>query len=930
MSGTLNPLATHPLVAARALSLMDPAGGLMIPSDRTTGGSQLHLGAAAQLAVNQQPDLLGSHFSTSRANFNLTEGTSTSVQFQIQNAGATAGAFKVGFYLSADRTIDTTDLWLEERSFFDLKANQSSDRLTQTLSLPGLEHPFWRNGSGTYYLGMISDRENQIAESNELNNLNSEFGKDIIEINVAIPTIWKYEFTYFYNGTDNQADYYTGYTYDLSDRYRVDESVNVNSSANETGSNGRYLITRATQAGQLKDLQKVYVDRYFDRDASPNNHPGYGTVQFQRGQAAGDAGLGSEYDAIAPETASLAATPLSFGRDRWEYDAPAVDLLGQSLDTVNSTHFAGGNTTLRYQIRNAGSQAVGGLRVGFYLSQDAVIDRSDRLLDAVWLEGLAANTLSPEALKLIRLPDAGDSIWRGEGTYYLGMMVDWQNEVGESNETNNANLGNNLDLRAITVSLTPPAPVVRYDFTYYYSGDRNQTGEFYQGYVYAAQGRYRVNEYANPNTSVNELGTDGRYWITNATVAGTIADLGQVVITSYFNQENSKSYTPFVGAGSQYLGSETGYLISDRDSEARFGSDFYEADVPPEEFDPGNTIALAEQKTQSVFSRNQTVNSSDRDDFYRFTVSQSGIFTAALTDLTGDADVRLIADRNNNGQIDSGEILAWQWERQNNAESIRRFLTAGTYFLQVFSFNNSNADYRLATTFTPAIADDRSFDIVIDFRAGSEALSTVMRQAVEEAAVFWEQVISHSTFNSQHVLRIEVGGAVQEWDNGGGVLASAGWTTVERDATNRAMPIGGEALINTAPGAIQDLSSDVAFFRRVMIHEFGHVLGFGTLWDLFGRDWIDFDNDIYRANSAAGWAYGELLGTYQPTAIPITVGEGPGSDYSHWLESRFDRELMTHQADFGEMPLSALTIAALRDLGWEVNYGAAEFYRLPS
>jgi hypothetical protein len=54
------------------------------------------------------------------------------------------------------------------------------------------------------------------------------------------------------------------------------------------------------------------------------------------------------------------------------------------------------------------------------------------------------------------------------------------------------------------------------------------------------------------------------------------------------------------------------------------------------------------------------------------------------------------------------------------------------------------------------------------------------------------------------------------------------------------------------------------------------------------------------------------------------------SNYTHWREEIFNTELMTHEAEFdGVMPLSQMTIASLRDIGWLVNYGAADFYTLP-
>jgi hypothetical protein len=57
-----------------------------------------------------------------------------------------------------------------------------------------------------------------------------------------------------------------------------------------------------------------------------------------------------------------------------------------------------------------------------------------------------------------------------------------------------------------------------------------------------------------------------------------------------------------------------------------------------------------------------------------------------------------------------------------------------------------------------------------------------------------------------------------------------------------------------------------------------------------------------------------------------TGGNGEGS---HWDEGEFDDEMMTTllESDGGN-PLSIMSIGALADLGYAVNYGAAEPYEL--
>jgi Leishmanolysin/Bacterial pre-peptidase C-terminal domain len=349
--------------------------------------------------------------------------------------------------------------------------------------------------------------------------------------------------------------------------------------------------------------------------------------------------------------------------------------------------------------------------------------------------------------------------------------------------------------------------------------------------------------------------------------------------------------------------------------------------------EPGNSLSTAKVEDSAIFIRQEDVTNNDTSDFYRFNVNQSGVFTASLTDLTGDADVRLIQDKNNNGSIDANEVIAWQWERGTTSESIRRFLSAGAYTLQVMNYRGSSSRYKVATNFSAATNDERRFSIQLNFVDGSSNLSQAMRNAVVEAASFWENTITHSSFSSSQTLKIDVSGSNEEWRRGaGGMLASAGAENMNKDFTGRWMPTSGAANINTNPIVVDILTANINVFRRVMIHEFAHVLGFGTYWgsEYYGRNLVNQDNGTYKANSYAGWVYGELLGKFTQTAIPVTTGVGYGSDYSHWKEQLFGDEIMTHSVNFTDMPISQMTIAAMRDIGWNVNFGVAESYSVSS
>jgi hypothetical protein len=427
--------------------------------------------------------------------------------------------------------------------------------------------------------------------------------------------------------------------------------------------------------------------------------------------------------------------------------------------------------------------------------------------------------------------------------------------------------------------------------------------------------RFSVGTASNFSVSLTGLTADLDLRLFQDKNGNGIVDAGEELARSQLSDTTAESIRQTLAAGNYFLqvyqySGESSYTLN-LEAPAISG---------PIDPDPGNTLATAEVQTSASFSRPQGVDASDRDDFYAFTVNQPGIFTASLTGLTGDADVRLIQDSNNNGTIDPGEIRAWQWERGIGSESIRSFLTAGGYFIQVSNYNNQTANYSLATNFTPATQDDRRFSIQLNLGTGLTGLTPQALNTITEAAQFWERVISHSSFNGPQVLTINVNGIYSDE----GFLAEAGPETFALDANGRSMPTSGTATINTRSQGIFNRFPQV--LAAAMRHEFGHILGLGTLWEGNGRNFINRFNSTYRANTYAGWAYGELKGTFLQTAIPVEPGV-----YQHWDESVFVTELMTPDGEepLTPQPLSQMTIAALRDLGYRINYGTAEPYTLP-
>ncbi|MDH3457892.1 MAG: hypothetical protein OER90_13720, partial [Gemmatimonadota bacterium] len=125
----------------------------------------------------------------------------------------------------------------------------------------------------------------------------------------------------------------------------------------------------------------------------------------------------------------------------------------------------------------------------------------------------------------------------------------------------------------------------------------------------------------------------------------------------------------------------------------------------------------------------------------------------------------------------------------------------------------------------------------------------------------------------------------------------------------------------------------------VVLHEMGHVLGIGSLWDIFGNleddggliddrdDCIPIDDDTPLPtdpffNGTTAIAAFEANGglNYMGNKVPAENDYGPGTRCVHWRENVLVNELMTGFAELPgtAMPLSEVTVKSLGDLGYTV------------
>jgi hypothetical protein len=138
-----------------------------------------------------------------------------------------------------------------------------------------------------------------------------------------------------------------------------------------------------------------------------------------------------------------------------------------------------------------------------------------------------------------------------------------------------------------------------------------------------------------------------------------------------------------------------------------------------------------------------------------------------------------------------------------------------------------------------------------------------------------------------------------------GILGQAGPTAVR---TSSSLPATASMKFDITD--VNDMGLDV--FADVVLHEMGHSLGFGSIWDRLGL----VTNGVYTGAQAVS-EYFAMGGT--GSGIPIEQDGGSGTAGSHWDEETFGNELMTGYINEGENYFTAMSAASFADLGYVIK-----------
>lgn len=249
----------------------------------------------------------------------------------------------------------------------------------------------------------------------------------------------------------------------------------------------------------------------------------------------------------------------------------------------------------------------------------------------------------------------------------------------------------------------------------------------------------------------------------------------------------------------------------------------------------------------------------------------------------------------------------------------------------------------------PGPAPDRPFRIELVFVG--PGLAPELEAPFREAAARWGEIIRSDPpayrldkpagacgFNEPAYrgtvddLLIHV--VIEPIDGRGGILGAAGPCFL-RAPGDGGLPVNGGMRFD---------SHDIEYLRSTgrlvstILHEMGHVLGIGTLWDRRGLlDYqasgsatclgtSSFSRPPTFTGATATGEYHRLGGLGHP---PVEDRYGPGTRCGHWHQAAFGNELMTGFLGGGGSPLSGLTVASLADLGYAVDASRADPYELP-
>jgi hypothetical protein len=216
------------------------------------------------------------------------------------------------------------------------------------------------------------------------------------------------------------------------------------------------------------------------------------------------------------------------------------------------------------------------------------------------------------------------------------------------------------------------------------------------------------------------------------------------------------------------------------------------------------------------------------------------------------------------------------------------------------------------------------YQITLEFITSAAGdVPQAVRAVAAEAAARWSRVIvgdlpgvdGGGQFIDDMLFRVQMGLLGGAPGGPGGVLANA--RPVNFRDGGSGLPY--EAITGIDPAdANAATPSDRAFLLDVLVHEIGHGLGFTDNANVFGR-FVDAGSSTFTGPNAVR----EYNSAFGVTAAGVPLQP---IVLAHWDEAVFGNEMMSPQIAGPGNPLSRISVGALQDMGYIVNYAAADRY----
>nr|CRH07959.1 Putative RTX toxins and related Ca(II)-binding proteins. 20% identity to sraP Serine-rich adhesin for platelets [Candidatus Magnetococcus massalia] len=524
------------------LGIVADYDGEVSESNESNNISTVAITVQEEVVTQTSSDLIVSSLSVSDTVPQNGSGVTVYYSIKNQGLGSTIDGLSYGVYLSTNSTITTSDTLLatDERSF-QLSSGNTDFQSTYVVL------PTTLTEGETYNIGIIADKKNEISEVNESNNT------DATPITIA-------------STVSTQSDLIVSGVALTNEQPSVGESLTVYSvimnqgdaSTSSSSTHGLYLshdsiITTAdtliatydSSAGLDPNKQATEVINITLPNSLTEGETYYIGVITD---------LNDEIDEFS-ETNNTNSTAITI-----PYNSNP-DLTISSFSVSNSSPSSGDTLTLAYELQNIGlgdSSGVGSQ--GFYLSTDSTVTSSDTLLGVIINSSSLTAGSSKSGSIEVTLPEG-----LAEGaTYYLGVMVDRQQEITETDESNNSAATPILIKSNVKTDVSEP-------FNEDFSADISTAGQvtigsFVIGELYEKNDRdwFAVDLIANTVYQIDMEGSDtGKGSLINPTFDGVYDSNGVMLSGSKdwnngFNLNAQEVFTP-TGSGTYYL-SATSHL----------------------------------------------------------------------------------------------------------------------------------------------------------------------------------------------------------------------------------------------------------------------------------------------------------------------------------------------------------------------------------